>query len=233
MENTLEYEVRDFDVDSKTLIIAFSSDPEGKKIEMKRAEWKHVFTNKFKHLDFKKWYIVDINVSWWHTNFPGLLGYGPYVLSRYIKDVIKELDVDIVCTIGLSHGGYGAILIGCLIEADVVIAFSPQTWLTKNRYRKNDLHRKFEGFDIPEEQKDLKLLLENNNSKTIYHIYYGEKIIDKEHAERIKHIRGVNLHPVNIERHGIAKSLVRNGTVEDILYNVIKRNYNFEEQLGG
>jgi len=229
MEEKLIYEVRDFAPDSKTLVIAFAGDMRGKKFNPDGPEWNNVLKYKFKHLNFKIWFIPDVRVAWWHTNFPGLSGYGPYVLSRYIKKVIKDMDVDTVCTMGLSMGGYGAILMGCLIGADVAIAYSPQTWLMEARYRKNNLHNKFKGFDIPENQKDLKSFLENNpNNKTIYHIYYGNKnSTDRKHAERMKHIKGVVLHSINSKKHTVAIRLVKDGTVERILSDVTKRIYNF------
>ena len=56
----------------------------------------------------------------------------------------------------------------------------------------------------------------NNNDKTIYHIYYGDKnSADTKHAKRVGKIRGVVLHAVDSAKHTVAKLLVKDGTASE------------------
>lgn len=63
--------------------------------------------------------INDIYTSWQHMHRDEYLD--------YIKDIIVKNKYQTVVCIGVSSGGYAAMLYGQLLEADLVFAFSPQT----------------------------------------------------------------------------------------------------------
>ena len=205
----------DFSGDHKVLICAMGSS----KIVPGKFEWANVWTGMYNDLKFKKMRLGDHNISWYHTTFPGLDGYGPFTLAKFMKKKIEEANVERVMLMGLSMGGYGAIMLGCILGVDEVVTFSPQTWLTPQRYKKANLHKKFEGLDIDENITDLKNLLEQRDQeKTMYHIYYGRHNGgDTKMAKRISHIKNVVLHPVNSARHTVARELVKDGTVGEIM----------------
>jgi len=209
---------KDFSGDSRVLFVALA----GKIFVEGKWEWANTWTGLYTDLDFKRMHLVDQNISWWQTSFPGIEGHGPLALKGFMQEQIKEANVDYVVFMGLSMGGYGSILMGCLTEADEVIAFSPQTFLSQGRRKKAQLNKKFEPYNIDERMTDLKNVLEDyGNDKTIYHIYYGKlNPTDVHHAERLSHIKNVVLHPVNSDRHTVARILVDDGTVGRVMKRI-------------
>lgn len=209
----------DFSGNSKALICAFA----GHLIVPGKFEWANTWAGLYKDLDFKKMRLCDHKLSWYQTTFPDVKGYGPPALAKFLKEKIKKANVDKVAFMGLSMGGYGALLLGEKLKVDEVITFSPQSFLTRGRYKKAHLDEKFKGFDIDKNMTDAKYVLENSdNDKTIYHIYYAAlNKTDVRHAERIAHIKNVILHPVDSNRHTVARILVKNGTVGKIMKKFI------------
>src|SRR5690606_42052040 len=78
-------------------------------------------------LPVKKLYVRDLNNSWYHGEHPGI-GAGVDALAEWIRGVIREQDVREVVTLGCFMGCYAAILLGALIDADRVLAITPQTF---------------------------------------------------------------------------------------------------------
>lgn len=214
MEEKVWYE-DDFSGNYKVLICAMASSL----IVPGKFEWANTWSGMYNNLKFKKMRLCDHKLSWYHTTFPGVDGYGPYALAKFMKKKIKQANVEKVMLMGLSMGGYGAIMVGSILEVDQVVAFSPQTFLTRSRYKKANLNEKFKDIDVKKEVSDLKLLLENSkNKKTIYHIYYANlNKTDVRHAERISHIENVVLHPVESKHHTVTRLLVQDGTVGEIM----------------
>jgi len=210
----------DFSGNSKILFCAFG----GHKIFPGRFEWANVWTGMYNHLDFKKMFVCDHRLSWYQTSFPGLKGYGPPALAKFLKEKIKEANVKKVVFMGLSMGGYGALHVGHILEVDEIITFSPQTYLTQGRYKKAGLDKKFKGFKIDKKMTDFKYVLENfKNNKTIYHIYYGKlNKSDVNHAERISHFKNVILYPVNSAVHTVARILVQDGTIGEVMKKMVE-----------
>lgn len=210
----------DFSGNSKVLIAAFA----GQLIVPGKFEWANTWTGLYNHLDFKKIRLCDHKLSWYQTTFPDVEGYGPFALAKFLKKKIEEANVDKVAFMGLSMGGYGALILGSILKVDEVITFSPQTSLTRGRYKKANLNKKFEGFDIDKKMTDVKYALENSDSdKTVYHIYYGAlNKSDVAHAERISHIKNVVLHPISTKIHTVARVLVKDGTVGEVMKRFIE-----------
>jgi len=183
-----------------------------KKTKKKGFEWDNLLKYKFGDLKFNRLFIGDINNSWWHTNYEGLAGYGPYVLANFLNKKIKESGAIKTLYLGVSMGGYGAILFGCLTNATKVMAFSPQTALSEKR-REKQLNRKFEGYDIDESLTNLKTVLrENNNHKTIYKIWYGGfNGNDTKAAKRISYDDNVFIYPIESSKHNIIKYVIKSG----------------------
>ena len=205
----------DFSGDHKVLICGMGSS----NVVPGKFEWANLWTGKYNDLKFKKMRLGDHNISWYHTHFPGIKGYGPFALAKFMKRKIKKANVEKVMLMGVSMGGYGAIMLGCILGVDQVVAFSPQTWLTEFRYKKAKLHKKFEGLDIDEKITDLKNVLDKyDQGKTMYHIYFGNKHGgDVKQANNISHFKNVILHPVNSKIHTVARELVKDGTVGEVM----------------
>lgn len=215
----------DFTGKSRSLLIAMA----GMAVKTPgKFEWQNTWTYKYKNLDYKKLYIADLIKSWWWGMKPKELhdhppGHGPFALAEFLREKIKEADVDQFAIMGLSMGGYGAIMLGALLEADEVIAFSPQTRLTDFRYKKAKLAEKYKGLDIDESLTDLNSFLRKyQNNKTVYRIYYGAlNRIDTGHANNIKEFNNVILCPVQSKKHTVARILIQDGTVSDVIKRFI------------
>lgn len=214
----------DFSQDSEHLIVGFGS------IRMfvdrqnnKGWEWDNTFKYKFSNCKFNRMFIGDLNNSWWHTGYEGLPSYGPYALRDFLLEKIKESGATKTLYLGVSMGAYGAILFGCLTGATKVMAFSPQTYLTKHRWRKSELHRKFEGYEIDTSLTDLKIVLEEkNNYKTIYKIWYGEyNKPDDKAIKRISNIENVFINTVKSKRHNIAPIVIKSGIFKEEIYEFL------------
>jgi hypothetical protein len=216
--------LEDFSSKSKHLVVGFGSVRMFSEIKNKGFDWVNLFKYKYNDLDFKKLFVADIRNSWWHTEYKGLTGIGPPVLKKFLNEEIKKANASKTLYVGVSMGGYGAILFGCLTNATKVMAISPQTNLTETR-RKKQLIRKFENYDIDESLTDLKSVLENKkNNKTIYKIWHGSSNTgDSKAAERISHIKNVNIYPIKSSKHNVIQPILKNGVfrkeLEDFLQN--------------
>ena len=102
----------DFSNDSPYLIVGFGSVRMFDRKKNKGFEWDNILKYKFNYLNFNRMFVGDINNSWWHTTYEGLDGYGPYVLKDFLCSKIKECGATKTLFLGVSMGGYGAILFG-------------------------------------------------------------------------------------------------------------------------
>jgi predicted esterase YcpF (UPF0227 family) len=216
----------DYDVESDSLVIALTSlvyNPITGDIIPGKFEWGNI-TNKISTtIKFKKLFVKDHDYAWWQTRFEGIEGIGPHEVTKFLKKKIKEANVKKTMIIGSSLGGYGSILFGCLCNIDLSIAIAPQTYLSKYRYKKHNLTKKFNGLNINKEETDLKVILEKyNNNHTIYKIYYGKhNSMDKNYAERISHFSNVELFPLDSSNHKVVKEMRNSGLIEEIVFNFV------------
>lgn len=202
----------DFSQKTEYLIVGFGSVRMFKKTKKRGFEWDNLLKYKFSNLKFNRIFVGDIRNSWWHTEYEGLQGCGPYILANFLNEKIKEAGATKTLYLGVSMGGYGAILFGCLTNATKVMAFSPQTLLTEGR-RERQLNVKFECYDIDETLTDLKRVLEEKgNVKTIYKIWYGEfNKGDTIAAKRISHLNNVFINPIKSAKHNVAVPVIKSG----------------------
>ena len=220
----MRWYAEDFTPNSDALVIALGSFIE-KPIDPNRFEWYNMTLELSAITNFKKLFIRDIDYAWWQTQFEGLKGYGPHVVANFIKEKVKESKAKRVLITGASAGGYGSILFACLCKLDLAIAISPQTSLSEGRYIKYKLHEKYTGLTINKEEIDLKVILErygNNYSK--YHVYFGKyNISDSKNAERISHFPGVELFPLESDKHTVGGFMKNNKMLQNIILKFIEK----------
>lgn len=219
----MDWYKQDFTIDSKSLVIPLGSVRDN--YDFDKFEWSNISEDISISRRFKKLFIRDMRNSWWQCKFEGLGGDGPHYLANFIKQKVKESGAERTLVIGSSMGGYGAILLGCLADLDLVIAISPQSYLTPGRYIKNHLDSKFEGLNINKEETDLKVILEKyGNNHTQYDIYFGKhNASDLDHATRISHFPGVNLFPLDSAKHSVSKPMRDSGMLKDIILKFIEK----------
>jgi hypothetical protein len=124
---------------------------------------------------YDKKFIIDIHQCWYHKGIGGLssnIEETKVVLEKLIEGYKK------VIFIGVSAGGYAAILLGSLCKVTNVVAFSPQTLLSKPVIQK---YRNLCGFI---------------HSTTVYSLY-GDPLVDEktDPLHHIYHLQNIEAFP--------------------------------------
>lgn len=163
--------------------------------------------NNFKNVDLH--FYGDPDQCCYHKGIKGL--------STNIDDTVEYLKQKIgnrykkVIFIGLSGGGYGAILFGSLLNVDHVITFFPLTQLVKNR---------------PEYESRYKDLLPHINNTTQYHLFGVSK--PRQECHSLQQCKRICVSEnVILKVHDITediKKLMRDCNIVDLLNKLINEN---------
>ena len=121
-------------------------------------------------------------------------------------------------------GGHGALLLGSILNAEQIIAFSPQInisadFLEEIQDKRWELKMKeinTIGFDY----LDLSKIDMSNSNVQIY--YDGSDALDKRHISLIKERDGISANDVRLGGHATAFALAKSGEVSRILNNYLK-----------
>lgn len=123
-------------------------------------------------------------------------------------------------TVGASAGAYAAIQFGLRLNADRVLAFSPQTRLQPRvfaQFASPDSRKK----DVDFESGDADLLNVFRRYRDFagqIEIHYGrENATDRDHARHLEDEPAVHLIDHDADQHGIAKTLQQRGQLAAIL----------------
>jgi len=173
-------------------------------------------------------FVKDILYSWY---FRGIPGHGNTIdeVAESLKDIISTFEYSKLIILGYSAGGYAAILYGCLLGADKVIAFGPQTILTDSlnligTNRINDIKKLYAlNPEMLSKYYDL-LNLDNTRVNKII-IYYGDTILSTKPndiimTERMNSWSNVDLRQTNGD-HDFITRLRDSGELLEILKNEI------------
>jgi acetyl esterase/lipase len=141
--------------------------------------------------------------AFYHRGVPGV---GPDVDSVAAR--LRELTAkaDEVVMIGNSAGGYAALLFGALLDGEVH-AFSPETLL-----------------DSPADARYGDLLPLLDASRGRFHIYYAAGGAGAVHAERLKALPQVTLHPLDNTSDDLLKSLRAGGWMRSFVGALVTRS---------
>lgn len=208
----------DFSSESSTLLIAFAG--LAGKIGMPVFE----FSNLTRGLDVKRIFVRDPRLIWYHHGLPGI--------GDSIEDIVSHIGmlaagkgIKKTVVVGNSMGGYAAILFGCLLDADEVLAFSPKTFI--NPYRRlicldtgawPHMWRLQRSRRARKDLFDLKAVLRSRKPNTSIHVHFSvRKIVDIVHALRIRKCPHVHLHLYGKGGHGLIRLLKNSGKLEQIL----------------
>lgn len=136
-----------------------------------------------------------------------------------------------VIFVGNSAGAYGALLFGSLVAPDDVVAFAPETFvsrLLRRWYRDTRWTKEVDAmYRVPGLQRqylDLKKVLRHDNGRTRYQIHYAKwNKLDSQHALRMASVRRVTLHPKKSGRHGVIRDLRDDGTLKPLITGLLER----------
>jgi hypothetical protein len=204
--------------DARTTVIAFGGMIT--RLGMPPAEFLKTFIAK----NINTFFLKDFHQCWYQQ---GLLG-----LSNNATDTVELIKKQIpshqekIYTVGTSAGGFAAIFFGILLGVDKIIAFGPQTIVTKPLFQKfKGLDSRITDINFGDELLDLKKLLETTQYNGSIHIHYAiNNRIDKIAAERLKDFKNVHLHPWETDSHNVAGWLKKEKKLDSILSELFPVN---------
>lgn len=167
----------------------------------------------------------DFSQCWYQR---GLLGISEDVPStvEYIRRTLAERGYGRAYCLGTSAGGFAAILFGALLGATRILAFAPQTELTKqvfNRFRGVD--SRFTEIPTDGSYLDLVKVLERTRYAGQIDIYYSAgHAVDRKAAERLARFPCVKLHPIMARQHNVAAHLRETGQLAAALDSLVSQH---------
>jgi dienelactone hydrolase len=176
-------------------------------------------------LEVKRLFVRDLRQSWYHRGIPG---YGSTLeeVAESLEGLIAEQDVDRLVVTGVSAGGYAALLFGCLLGADSVVALVPQGTIDADTFAKIGDPRQHDRLDqvtaegaLDPKWTDLRTALpRERRADTKYMLFFDQDYQpDRVQAEHLAGLEGVELHPVPGGAHKVASKMRATGELERIL----------------
>ncbi len=183
-------------------------------------------------LEAKRVFVRDLNQAAYHRDLPGMPG-GIDGIVRYLKRVISEHDIRRTVIAGNSLGGYAALLVGSLLGAYKVLAFSPYTFIGPVvRLRNGDTRvarvaiRALLSRSARWRYFDLAGVYASGENPRECEIYYCDRgtqgRLDGLHAARMARFPGVHLHIRNEGGHDLVRQLRDVGELSDILRTAMR-----------
>ncbi len=183
------------------------------------------FWNSLGDLDCDRVFIRDCAQCWYQK------GFFKHTSSiedsiKFLKILIQKFDYKNVVFIGNSAEGYAALLFGNILNISKVLAFAPQTFISKwlrfyyrdkrwkNEIRVGQLYGNRMYFDLHR--------ILRNSSVTENVIYYSvEDYLDAAHAKRLNGFSNVKL--INVEKggHNVIKVLKDNGELINLIQSIL------------
>ena len=188
------------DTDTDTIIVTFSGYAITNSVQ--KFDFKNILNdNSFNNID--KHFYIDKHQYNYHKGIDGISNDIEETII-YLKNEIK--DYKNIIFIGISSGGYAAILFGSLLNINTIIAFIPQTKLILNK-------------NYNEKYRDLKNII-NNISQ--YYIYGDLSIKNINNCHHISHCERINGNSnVNVIEYGNLNLRILKQTGE--LLNILKK----------
>jgi hypothetical protein len=145
-------------------------------------------------------------------------------LLDYLKREIARLRPQTIFCIGVSSGGYAAMIAGHYLGADYVHAFGPQTKIAVDKEGIRNARFRFNRWRLSISRRvfmevlDLVPMLQKPNGKTKFFVHYGARHkIDREFAERVVGLPSVVTLGYPINSHGVAVFLGKKRFLEYLL----------------
>lgn len=169
------------------------------------------FLSTRKELGWSGIFLHDPNKCWYLKGIPGVGDTAPEI-TRRLKLEIDKLKPKYVVALGFSQGAYASLLFGPLLNVDVIMAYSSQTFLNNEKRIKFNDTRWPEGIEniyknIGEEEKFLDLSKFHNNRiyKGHAHIFFCKNHReDRLHAANISRFPWVRMEYLECDHHNSA-----------------------------
>jgi hypothetical protein len=150
--------------------------------------------------------------SYYAEGVPGL-GSGIAATAEGLRRIIEAVRPRAVVTLGISMGGYAALMFGALLRVNRILAFSPETRLLLPGSRSSLALRR----RTPPEHLDVLPLLEVA-PETRTALYFGETDLHDVHAAwRLRNLPAANLFSVQGGGHEIARFFVERNLLQSMI----------------
>lgn len=155
----------------------------------------------FHGLDGSRLLINDADSQWYVNGVPKL-GNTTDEFIASIKKILEILNAKHITTFGTSMGAYGAILIGCIIKSDHVVAFNPELILFTDSSRSSRFIE-----DKRHSYNELLSLIENNEKRL--DIFFSKRDpIDLLMLKTSKSLKNKNLYIYEMDsKHNIGEHI--------------------------
>jgi esterase/lipase len=167
-----------------------------------KIEFSNFLNKHFSHIDAQ--FYIDYNCKSYHQGMQGISNNIDETVE-YLKNKFKSYE-RVIC-LGVSAGGYAAMLFGSLLNVANVIAFIPQTRL-KSKER-------------DEKYRDI---APHINTTTKYYIFADESVQDENNCHHVSHCERISRFPnVQLTKlKGVNLAIMRNnGLLLDIMTKII------------
>jgi pimeloyl-ACP methyl ester carboxylesterase len=205
----------DMESDSRTLLLAFGG--LNRVIGIPPFE----FLSLTGELPVKRMFVRDRRQAWYHRGIPQ---HGETLdeVTESLRRLIASHGVERLVVAGNSAGGYAALLLGTLLEADTVLSFAPQTTIDMPTLKEMGDHRwddHLRALTPDERWVDLAAALPRlRRADTRYQVYFDESLAqDRRHAERLIGLAGLRLYRFGRGSHYLVRALRDCGALERIL----------------
>jgi hypothetical protein len=131
--------------------------------------------------------------------------------------------------IGNSGGAFAALVFGSIMGATEVHAFSAITFLDRARRKLHrddrfpkEINRVNRGPHVQKRFLDARPWMRRRTAPTAFHLYYAKDYrLDRLHAERVRRVKGVTLHPHPGQGHNTIRDLAISGELKQILRDAV------------
>lgn len=173
-------------------------------------EWEGVL----RAVNCHKLFLKDSHQHWYHGGLDGLGDTLDETVAN-IRSLMEEWGATRIMCLGSSMGGYGALLLGALLRADLIVAISPQVNITAEwmeeigdrRWEWKMAEINWWGFD----RLNLLPLYEEYSPPDVRILFSSDDYLDYRHAQLLTTPGLAHGVPIAESDHEIAYPLARSG----------------------
>lgn len=174
-------------------------------------------------LDCSRLFLRDLSQSWYQRGLPGI-GNDAFAIGRFLDERIAASGAADICFVGNSMGGFAALLFCAMTGRGRVIAFAPQTFISRAaRMRHGDTRwaRQIETLHAarqPGAIQELRPWILDRFPKIQADIYVSRRDrLDLAHTQELADLQNCKVHVEEEGGHNLVRQLRDDGKLARIL----------------